>query len=381
MTSLGSDGTEAKSTLFARMAPWLLAISSALIGILLVEVFCWVFVPNLGRNIPGRDNRVVFFDGEGPIFENHGDIFTYTPHNTIRNVTAFFSSDAFAVEYDYRFRTNNLGLAQDADVAPGRKSLLLLGDSFTEGQGAKPWFRLVSPTIERLGYQPVNGGVLGTGFQQWLKLGGYLSSNNIDVSKVVVLFISDDYQRPVWNVPSQVFKCISSPSLCRVEQSYFYRLPPPGEMGSLIARVRDGRRPMKPHLKFSASALFPASSSVYVYLKQLVTHAQAERGSRAAISELVKRYGRENVAFLHLPQKDEIAGGPNDLGLAARRAIEAAGGTLFDGFKLCQMTPSDYYLNDEHPNAHGYSKIATCTAEVASSLASERAQGERGEIQ
>jgi hypothetical protein len=56
----------------------------------------------------------------------------------------------FAVEYDYRFRTNNLGLARDADVAPGLTSLLLLGDSFTEGQWAQPWFRFVSPTIERL---------------------------------------------------------------------------------------------------------------------------------------------------------------------------------------------------------------------------------------
>jgi len=87
------------------------------------------------------------------------------------------------------------------------------------------------------------------------------------------------------------------------------------------------------------------------------------------------------VAFLHLPQKNKIAGQPNDLGLAARRAIEAAGGTLFDGFKLCQMTPSDYFLNDDHPNARGYSKIATCAGEVASSLASERAQGERADIQ
>ncbi len=118
-----------------------------------------------------------------------------------------------------------------------------------------------------------------------------------------------------------------------------------------------------------------------MYLKHLVISAQAKRGSRAAISELVDRYGRENVAFLHLPQKNEIAGGPNDLGLAARRAIAAAGGTLFDGFKLCQMTPSDYFPNDDHPNAHGYSKIATCAAEIATSLASERAQGERAEIQ
>jgi transcriptional regulator of nitric oxide reductase len=87
------------------------------------------------------------------------------------------------------------------------------------------------------------------------------------------------------------------------------------------------------------------------------------------------------VAFLHLPQKNKIAGQPNDLGLAARRAIEAAGGTLFHGFKLCQMTPSDYFLNDDHPTPAAIQKIATCAAEVASSLASERAKGERAEVQ
>ena len=167
----------------------------------------------------------------------------------------------------------------------------------------------MSSMIERLGYQPVNGGVLGTGFQQWLKLGGYLSLKNIDVSKVIVLFISDDYQRPVWNVPSPVFKCISSPSLCRVEQSYFYRLPPPGEMGSWIARVRDGRRPMKPHLKLSASALLPASSSVYAYLKQLVVSAQAQGGSRAMISEVViGMVGKTRLSFIFRKRTNLLGG-------------------------------------------------------------------------
>jgi hypothetical protein len=267
-------------------------------------------------------------------------------------------------------------LAQDADVAPGRKSLLLLGDSFTEGQGAEPWFRLVSPTIESLGYQPVNGGVLGTGFQQWLKLGQYLSAKNIEIRKVIVVFISDDYHRPVWSIPSPVLKCLSAPPLCRIEQSYFYRLPPEEELASWIARVREARGPMKPHLKLSASALLPASSSVYMYLRQLVIFAQAELGSRAAISGLIERYGRENVAFLHLPQKNEIDRGPDALGLRARRAIEDAGGTVFDGFRLCNLTKSDYYANDDHPNAQGYAKIAACAAEVASELVSKRAEDE-----
>ena len=352
-------------TFIRKIGPWLLIIPSALLGILLVEFFCWLFVPSIGWNIPGRDRRVVFFDGRTTIFENHEDIFTYLPHNAIRNVTAFFSDDGFAVEYEYRFMTNNYGLVQDADIVPGRESLLLLGDSFTEGQGAEPWFRLVSPAIDKLGYQPINGGVLGTGFQQWLKLDRYLvAEKNVRIRKLVVLFISEDYHRRVWQIPPSVFECLSAPPLCRIEDSYFYRLPPREELSGWIAKVRMARGPMKPHLKGRAAALLPASYSVYMYFKQLNLFAQAEQESHAAIAELIRIYGPTNIAFLHLPQKDEVGHGPNNLGLKARRAIEDAGGKLFDGFKLCQLTVTDYYLNDNHPNKGGYTKIAACVANV-----------------
>ena len=110
------------------------------------------------------------------------------------------------MEYDYRLRTNNYGLAQATDIMPGRRSLLLLGDLFTEGQGAEPWFRLISPVIDELGYQPINGGVLGTGFHQWLNLDRYLAAQNIQVRKLLVLFISDDYHRPVWSICAPHFR-------------------------------------------------------------------------------------------------------------------------------------------------------------------------------
>ena len=369
MAADASTELRGEPTLLVKIAPWLLAIASALIGVVLVELFCWLFVPSIGLNIPGRDRRIVFFDGNGAIFENHEDIFTYSPHNQIRNLTAFLTDADFAVEYDYRFRTNNFGLVQDADVAPGRKSLLLLGDSFTEGQGAEPWFRLVAPAIDTLGYQPVNGGVLGTGFAQWLELDRYLAAKDIQVRKVLVIFISDDYHRPVWNVPPSVSACVSASPLCRVDRSYFYRLPPPEEMSAWIARIRSARGPMRPHLELSASALMPASYSVYTYVKQLVEFSHAEQASHDAIAELVRIYGPKNIAFLHLPQKDEIGSGPDSLGFKARRAIEAAGGKLFDGFQLCNLTKSDYYLRDEHPNESGYAKIAACATNVINELA------------
>ena len=96
--------------------------------------------------------------------------------------------------------------------------------------------------------------------------------------------------------------------------------------------------------------------------------AKLEQESRAAIADLIKIYGPENVAFLHVPQKDEVGHGPNSLGLKARGAIEDAGGKLFDGFKQCQLTSADYYANDNHPNKGGYSKIAACAAKVINQL-------------
>ena len=362
-----------KST-FIKIGSWLLIIPSAIIGILLVELFCWLFsVDRLRQGVYQWNQRIIFFEGRDTIFENHQDIFTYIPHDEIRNLTGFFSDDEFIVEYDYHFRTNNFGLVQDADIVPERESLLLLGDSFTEGQGAEPWFRLVSPEIDKLGYQAINGGLLATGFEQWLRLDRYLADQHVRIRKLVVIFISHDYHRLVTHFPSVVLQCLSALSACRVEDSYFYRMPPREELASWVAKIRTARGPWMIWLKARAAALLPASFHVYKHFKESVgfggvDFTRAEQESRAAIAELIRLYGPENVAFIHLPQKEEVGYGPNNLGLRARRAIEAAGGKLFDGFKLCQLTGTDYYVNDDHPNKDGYTKIAACAANVIKEL-------------
>src|ERR1700686_1731510 len=108
-----------------KIGPWLLAIPSIILGILVVELLYYVFfLSGTNRNFDMQMHRVVFLDGSDTIFRNHGDIFTYTPHNDIRNLTAFFFDNDFRIEYDYRFKTNNFGLVQDADVVAERESLL-----------------------------------------------------------------------------------------------------------------------------------------------------------------------------------------------------------------------------------------------------------------
>ena len=75
------------------------------------------------------------------------------------------------------------------------------------------------------------------------------------------------------------------------------------------------------------------------------------------------------MAFIHLPRKEEIDSGPDVFGLKARRAIQEAGGRLFDGFKLCGLVAADYHPNDLHPNSRGYGKIAACTMSVIKEMA------------
>jgi hypothetical protein len=362
------------------MAPWLLIIPSTIIGILLFEIFSELFLPGI-RTANLQPPVIYFFDGRGTVFRDYGDIFTYAPDTNIRIVTVAYSDDSFNTEYDYHIHTDNFGLVQDNDLIPDKPSLLLLGDSFTEGVGAEPWFRLVSPEIYKLGYQPVNGGLGGTGFGSWLKLEQYLAAADIRIRKVVVLFISDDYHRPASNVTLGELRCLSTLSLCRVNENvYFrYRLPPAGELSSWVAKIRMARTATR---EARAQALLPATYLVYKYVNERLrlsrgaraSMAREERGEQqscAAVAEFIKLFGPENVAFIHLPEKSELDSGPNQLGLKARRSIQEAGGKLFDGFKLCRLTAADYHPNDQHPNSRGYAKIAACAMNVIKQMATQ----------
>ena len=115
----------------------------------------------------------------------------------------------------------------------------------------------------------------------------------------------------------------------------------------------------------------PASYRVYDYLQtKFHQNAVAKQGSRLAIANFIEAYGKENVAFIHLPQKNEMSG-PNEIGMEARRSIQDAGGELYDGLKLCGLTEADYHIHDGHPNKQGYGKIENCVSAVLRRMETE----------
>src|SRR5947199_1016990 len=90
-----------KSTFIKKMKPFLLILPSAIIGVLLVELFCRVFFPSITNTKElSRWNRpFIFVEGRDTIFQNHGDIYTYVPNNEIRYLSGFISDAEFKVEY------------------------------------------------------------------------------------------------------------------------------------------------------------------------------------------------------------------------------------------------------------------------------------------
>jgi len=171
-------------------------------------------------------DRYYFMSGDHGVFRNVDDIFVYREHSLIRSRVWFDTDNGFANEYSYQFRTNNLGLVQGTDVHLGKESLLVLGDSFTEGTGSPPWFDDFSRQFPDPRLQPVNGGLLGTGFLHWVRLDQYLRNQGLTPSKAMVVFISDDMSRKRWAFQTGILECLDNWLSCQGWENY-YGLPPP----------------------------------------------------------------------------------------------------------------------------------------------------------
>jgi hypothetical protein len=311
----------------------------------------------------------MLFKGEGQssVFKNVNNIFVYQPNQKIESTTFYYVNEEWVKEYDYIIPTNNLGLVQTTPTLSNKDSLLLLGDSFTEGQGAYPWFEGFREKLN-IDLQLVNGGILGTGFQSWKLLHDNLIAKDIKVKKLVIVFISDDYSRGVFNMPTKVLSCIHNAHLC-IGNEYFYGKPEDNKLAEFLENLRAYRERSQGVLDSSTvkgflKALLPGVATVYQFLNGFFQSDVNIKLNSAAIEALVAQYGSD-VLFVHIPQKDEI-----ELGRITRRGkevvdkIKSVNGVFFNGHSECRFETTDYFINDGHPNAQGYEKISQCVRDA-----------------
>jgi hypothetical protein len=315
------------------------------------------------------DKRYMLFEeeGGGSVFNNIDSIFKYQNNKKINSTTYYHLDNQWIKEYSYQIKTNNYGLAQADAISPKTPSLLFLGDSFTEGHGASSWFDRWQQKINS-SIQLINGGLLGTGFMQWEMQLNDLVNHEINVKYLVVIFISDDYQRKIWNFPEQTLKCISNYNEC-IGYENFYGMPPSDIRPKFLEKLSAFRSQTLNQFSLWVSILqqIPATVLIYQFLQNGFkfakdTEASINEGSEKTIKSLVDRF-QKNIIFIHLPQKDEVKFGRiNPGGMLSRDAIRKAGGLLVDGFSACNLNNADYFPNDGHPNKDGYFKIEACVS-------------------
>lgn len=346
----------------------ILLVFSCVVGLIFFEVG-FFFLNRNQLQAYQWDKRYMFFKGEGKssVFKNINNFFVYQPNQKIESTAFYYVNDEWVKEYDYIIPTNNLGLVQTTPTFSNKDSLLLLGDSFTEGQGAYPWFEGFREKLN-IDLQLINGGILGTGFQSWKLLHDYLIAKDVKVKKLVIVFISNDYSRGVWNMPTNVLYCIQDAHLCKGDEN-FYGKHEGNNLAGFLDKLRAYRErrlvdPESMEFKVFLKALLPGVTTVYKFLNDLFQPNVNTKLNSAAIEQLVSQYGSD-VLFVHIPQKDEI-----ELGRITRQGeevvnkIKSVKGVFFNGHSQCRFERTDYFINDGHPNAKGYEKISQCVRDA-----------------
>lgn len=351
-----------------------LVIVSSIIGILLFEVVYRYCFKQESETKHKWDQRFMLFSNEngGSAFRNIEGFFTYQPSTRIHSKTYYFVDDKWVKEYDYFIPINNFGLVQTNDIRTGVPSMLLLGDSFTEGQGAPPWFESFRATYLHKDLQLINGGLLGTGFDQWRHLHDHLLQSGIIIKRLVVVFITDDTTRRVWNVKSNIHDCIADYRRCLGDES-FYGLPDDSKLDGHLEKLRSYREEYLSKKEHMASKTtkkiigewLPATRLVYQaareYLQTMTSKGASQTPpSRKVIQQFIETYKSE-VLFIHIPAKDEKL---NHIGRKTRKDIQTYGGEYYDGYALCNLTREDYFQHDGHLNPNGYSKISACVTDA-----------------
>jgi hypothetical protein len=244
----------------------------------------------------------------------------------------------------------------------------VLGDSFTEGQGVGPWItRLKNSAASRM--QFINGGLLGTGFAQWKLLNDYLLDQGANVKYLVVVFISGDFDRSIWNFKEATLQCLGNYKKCQGAE-FFYGTPPEDDKFVFLDQLKIERERILSQVgpkKYSWKYFFPGTSAVIKFV-QKTFKSKSKRiktemvMNQNAIEALINQY-EDRILFVHIPQKDEVINNKmNESGILVKNEILTHGAEVVDGHLSCGLTIGDFFVNDGHPNSAGYKKIADCVA-------------------
>jgi hypothetical protein len=306
-------------------------------------------------------------------FQNRAEsVWTYQPNTPIREVAVYAVPSLFSqkprviVEYDCLMKSNNLGFLQERDVSTDEAWTVVIGDSFTQGQGGCPWGDRLQ--ARRPDDPILNAGLQGTGFAQWARTLAYLQQQGVRIKRILAIAISDDFKRETFNWPDEVLNCVDLDNCPTVGLNDTH--------SQLESRSRD--RFTERFGKISRFAQTRLYYHLNAYLYKFVSNA------RQRVSTIVRGTETDEIADVHpdtgaaldwlkaqqvpvhvlmVPQRNEIGW----LGTRAdSRNAEAELKAHVMPYSWCDLSGADFMPHDGHPNRGGYDKLADCADHILS---------------
>ena len=314
-----------------------------------------------------NDNRFQFrymMYSEGKLFEKYDNFFKYHPNLNKRYLQFYFHQGKFKKIWDYNFQTNNFGLVQSNNIYENKKSILFLGDSFTEGQGAEPWIDKFGKNF--LDYQVINGGIIGTGFQQFEKIHDHIK-DTYKVEKVVIIYIGSDLRRGI--VLADTTDCLINNDYCKKDASVFSIPSQETEIENFLIQKHKLRQEKKLSLKNKMKYLVRETYTYNILRSYINTIRLKDDGSIKAnfqaIDNLLKK-NEKNLILINIKTAQEIMKNQDSYETKLiRKHLEKKKIPNYQ----CDMNDdiNNFHQIDFHPNKNGYNEIFNCVKKILNS--------------
>ena len=352
----------------------LLLLGSLVLSLLLLEVMLRVLIP--AEEPPQR----LQFWSQAPLKLLPDGAVRYHPHKEIRIAVLYDG----AVEYDHWYRTNDMGFVDEMDYRDQKESddptIAIVGDSFGVGIGNGPWIPELRKRIP--GTRMVNLSVIGASLQHFLKTLQSVSEE-LPFDEIVLLVISDDFQRAFWK-PLLTEEAIRFCPLEESKEVCMKRKPLARLVGGNFTHAEILQKAVsianqdKQCSEWCALRMLRIVDILYRLLTQKPLIAGGEgnqhianilrfplrRANMQALAGIREAFPDRKITLVHLPQKDEVQRGRYNVQL--QKLAEKHAMDYVPARTRCMWSEEMFHDSDPHLNAKGYEQLTTCVQHVLS---------------
>lgn len=349
-----------------------LIVFSSIIAFLILEFSYRSFLKHQSQNY--LSHRTIKYQ-VGENFLNRDDFFQYFPNKSIRVMALYSKSkpktvEDITIEYDYVITTNNAGLVMKKNLFYKDKVVLIIGDSFTEGQGAIPWFYQLEEDFYHSNLKLVNLGIMGTGPMQWRKhLSSITEEFKLRVDTIVINIIPGDIIRRVWNFNDRELRCLSKANCDYNFGIQGYNFHDNSDYDDIKLHLLKSLSKSKEEEFFNPDDDYVTKAKAYLKKSRIILDIYTFLMNKIpSKSETVKMNEKALISI-----RDSIKGN-FIVNVVSQKEINS---TNFDRFKFakqlikflelnninynwCDIPLSGFHKYDRHPNVDGYKILKEC---------------------